>query len=182
MMAMRELSCRQVRRIIGAFRREDWPEHLRGAIEEHLRGCSGCRREVTEAELLSAAMASDPPEATPPDFAARVLHRVSERATSGQGEGRTRSVPVPLGRGWQPALAVALVLVIVLGVAVALYRPNPAAPDTGPASQPVQVASQNGFQGGEDAFLEDLVRFHSRYADSGHGMDAGVLLVSGSSL
>ncbi len=179
---MRNLSCREVKRITGASRREDWPAHLRGALEEHLRGCPGCRREVAEIELLSAIMASDSREAAPPDFAGRVIHRLSERAVSGRDGGRARSVPVPLRRSWQPALAAALLLVIVLGVAVFVSRPSPTGPDTGPGLRPPQIATNGGLQAAQDAFLEDLVRFHSRYSDSSHGVDAGVLLVSGSSL
>jgi anti-sigma factor RsiW len=117
--------------------RENLPAYVLGglepdaarAVEEHLRGCDSCRRELASYELPIYALDLSVPEASPPEGAReRLLARaeLGRASTDEEPEGQTeapRQIPGRQSRlPW--ILAASLIVAILLGGAPAAEPPG----------------------------------------------------------
>lgn len=97
----------------------------RRTIEEHVRGCAECQRELAELELVMQRLAQVPEPVTPPAaLKGKVLDRLARER---QGTTRTAVVtpiarPKPVWRTAWLAAAAALILVLAGALAVSIAR------------------------------------------------------------
>jgi anti-sigma factor RsiW len=118
-------ACEREREAIGALVDGELEGAERAAVEAHLAGCTGCRKELEELRRLAAAFASLPPVEPAPDFEARFWARIAREAGAPQGfAARLRRLFSPGG-----ALALGAVAAAALLLFINLPRtPEPVAP------------------------------------------------------
>ncbi len=67
------MTCRQVRQLLAAYRRDDCSPAEHAEIEAHLEGCAECRVVEAEFRRVGESIRALPQLAPPPDFFARVM-------------------------------------------------------------------------------------------------------------
>lgn len=67
------MTCRQVRQLLAAYRRDDCSPAEHAEIEAHLEGCAECRAVDAEFRRVGESIRALPQLAPPPDFFARVM-------------------------------------------------------------------------------------------------------------
>jgi hypothetical protein len=70
------MTCRQVRQLLAAYRRDDCSPAEHAEIEAHLQGCAECRAVDAEFRRVGESIKALPQLAPPPDFFARVMAAV----------------------------------------------------------------------------------------------------------
>ncbi|MBC7288303.1 MAG: hypothetical protein H5T86_09720, partial [Armatimonadetes bacterium] len=161
---MRKLSCRQVKRIIGTGRPEDWDEELRGALREHVDSCETCRLELATMHALRRAIAAGRRLQLPAHFQTRLMQRIGQ-AKPERGFHPLRQM------SWRPVAALAGLAVALLIVVLILHLRGEV-PGTLPAQGAPDIATTPDAQ-----FLQELVMYHQQLAVSELGHDPGLLLV-----
>ena len=78
-------ACEGQREAIGALVDGELEGAERAALEAHLAGCNGCRRELEELRGLAAAFAALTPVEPPPDFEARFWARIAREGDAAPG-------------------------------------------------------------------------------------------------
>src|SRR5690242_7711558 len=67
------MTCKQVRQLLAAYRRDDCSPAEHAEIEAHLAGCAECRAADAEFRRVGESIRALPQLAPPPDFFARVM-------------------------------------------------------------------------------------------------------------
>ncbi len=83
------MTCRQVRQLLAAYRRDDCSPAEHAELEAHLRECAECRARDAEFRRVGESIRSLPPIAPPPEFFARVMAAVQAE------EARAQEQPKP---------------------------------------------------------------------------------------
>ena len=102
----------RLRELVAAFADGELPAGERETVEEHLRSCEGCRRELALQETIRAALVREPGMAASPALRRRI-----------EWMGDPVAAPAPLwGRRWAVSAAAALVVMGVASGALVLGR------------------------------------------------------------
>lgn len=104
---MKQLSCDQARRLLGASRRDDWTTDELTALGQHLESCAACRKAQAEYREAGELVRQLPTMVPPPSFKASVFAAVQveqQRIARRQTHAVPRGVP---RRSAKPAASVA---------------------------------------------------------------------------
>jgi hypothetical protein len=126
------MRCDEIRNRLSEYLDGELPPGERRGVEQHLSGCEGCRKELSELEAALGHLASLSEVEPPPFYAQSVMRRVREEARPGPGLLERLFFPL---RVKLPAEALALALVAV----VAIYVFRALGPDV--AITPGEVAT-----------------------------------------
>ncbi len=130
------MRCDEIRRRLSEYLDGELPPEGRQSVEEHLSGCEGCRKELSELELTLGHLRSLHEVEPPPFYTQSVMRRVREEARAKPGLLRKLFFPLRVKLPIE-AMAVALVAVVAvyvfkaMGPEVAMRPPTVAsAPET----------------------------------------------------
>lgn len=129
------MRCDEIRKRLSEYLDGELPPDGKRSVEEHLAGCEGCRRELSELELTLGHLRSLPEVEPPPFYTQSVMRRVREEAQAKPGLLRKLFFPLRVKLPIE-ALAVALVAVVAVYVFKAMGPEVAMRPPTVVASAP----------------------------------------------
>lgn len=162
---MKRLKCHQVRRMVAAFERSEWPEALKDAVEAHLAECPSCSRELALSELVREALWRTPRHHAPSDFTASVMRKIGELELD-RSRGQERRLPAPVA--YRAVLTAAILALLVSAALLYVGHQNHALPQP-----PFEVAA---VPHADSSLVEQLVLYHEQAAAYEVGVDAGILM------
>lgn len=151
------MSCHRIRDELSAYLDDTLSQRRRRPVEQHLKSCADCRRELDALRSVVDAARSLPLEIRPPrDLWPEIAGRLPTRRSP-------RSGPLPLApapsKPWRLQLAAAVLALLVLSVPLSVWwagrreQPAPALPATTAALPGAATARQAELARSEDRVL-----------------------------